>query len=74
MPRKPATRPASARRLPGVKVRAGAAALGSGAARLHVASRQNLPPAIRAFNDQLRFTVVALAPDNADQLAKQGMV
>jgi hypothetical protein len=39
-----------------------------------VASRQNLPPAIWAFNDQLRFTVVALAPDNADQLAKQGMV
>jgi hypothetical protein len=39
-----------------------------------VASRQNLPSAIRAFNDQLRFTVVALAPYHADQLAKQGMV
>jgi hypothetical protein len=39
-----------------------------------VASRQNLSPAIRTFNDQVRFTVVALAPYNADQLAKQGMV
>jgi len=39
-----------------------------------VASRQNLPPAIQAFNNQVRFTVVALAPYHADQLAKQGMV
>jgi hypothetical protein len=39
-----------------------------------VASRQNLPSAIRAFNDQLRLTIMALAPYNADQLAKQGMV
>jgi hypothetical protein len=39
-----------------------------------VARRQNLPPAIRTFNDQVRFTVVALAPYHADQLAKQRMV
>jgi hypothetical protein len=39
-----------------------------------VASRQNLPLAIRAFNDQVRFPVVALAPYHADQVAKQGMM
>jgi hypothetical protein len=39
-----------------------------------VARWQNLPPTIRAFNDQVRFTVVALAPYHADQVAKQGMV
>jgi hypothetical protein len=39
-----------------------------------VASWQNLSPAIRTYNDQVRFTFVSLAPYNVDQLTKQGMV
>ncbi|WP_262271747.1 hypothetical protein [Microvirga yunnanensis] len=72
--RKPATKRASARRLPGVEGESRSGRTGQRCRRLHVVRRQNLPPAIGTFNDQLRFTVVALAPYNADQLAKQGVV